>query len=206
MTGETHPEQLIMAALSKWSGLPPDAHKGDAKGIFLADMFQIRKPKTARDRAERIHKSCVEIERSLSSMTWQERVGFYRGLTTSRHTSTFRLTPRMWNVRSIGDDNPIFAFLRALNDGAKQAMSAAERTIDQHQLKSENADMRNQIVALQVAEICIRINKNFKPPKRGVDGPLQRLLHYVYEALGRPDVDLRGPLLAVHDFIKNRKS
>ena len=36
MTDQVFPEQLIMAALSKWSGLPPDAHEGDAKGIFLA--------------------------------------------------------------------------------------------------------------------------------------------------------------------------
>ena len=171
----------------------------------MADLFQIQKPKAARERAERIHAACVEIERSLSSMTWQERVGLYRGLTTSRHTSSFKLTPLTWSAHSIGDDNPILAFIRALDDGAKGAMRAVDRTINQHQPKSENADLRNQVVALHVGEIYFRTTKR-EPPRGGADGPFQRLLRDIYAALGRQVADLRGPLRSVHDFRKNRKS
>jgi len=199
------PTDRVASALSKWSGLPPDEHDGDARDIVMADLFQIEKPKAARGRAERIHKACLEIERALASMTWQERVNLYRGLVMSRHTRSFKLTPRMWSAHSIGDDVPIFAFIRALNDGAKDALRQVDRTIDQHQHKSENADMCNQVVALQVAEIYFRIAKR-EPPKGGADGPFHRLLRGVYRALGRRDVDLRGPLRAVHDFRKNRKS
>ncbi len=79
-----------------------------------------------------------------------------------------------------------------------------DRTIDQHQHKSENADMRNQVVALHLYEIYFRIKKR-EPPKGGADGPFQRLLRAVYMALGRNVNDLRGPLRAVHVFRKNRK-
>ena len=55
MTRGSYPDDIIAIRLSALSGMPPDAHGGDAKGILMADLFQIQKPKAARERAERIH-------------------------------------------------------------------------------------------------------------------------------------------------------
>jgi len=198
------PTDRVASALSKWSGLPPDQHDGDARGIVMADLFQIEKPKAARERAERIHKACLEIEKALASMTWQERVNFYRGFTTSRHTAGFKLKPNLWSAHSIGDDNPILAFIRALDDGAKHAIRAVDSTIDQHQHVSDKTNIRNDVVALHLGEIYFRI-KQREPPKGGANGPFHRLLRNVYMALGRNVNDLRGPLRTVHVFRKNRK-
>ncbi len=54
MTRGSYPDDIIANRLSALSGMPPDAHRGDAKGILLAALFQIQKPKAARGRAERM--------------------------------------------------------------------------------------------------------------------------------------------------------
>jgi len=70
---------------------------------------------------------------------------------------------------------------------------------------SKNANRINIEIAKVVADIYVRVARK-EPPRAGADGPFQRLLSGVYEALDRQGVDVRGPLHKVHEYRKNRHS
>lgn len=208
---EDYPVDSIARALSAWSGLPPEAHEGDAWGIVLADLFQMKTLGTAKDRADRIKSAAQEIEWALASMSWQEQLALQRGFESSKDKPIKLASP----VRIISSDGgilpgnepltPIFGFLRSLMTGAQKVLDDVESAGEAAPAVSENADRRNRIVAIHVGEIYTRHGKK-EPPAAGIDGPFQRLLRSVYICLGRHGVDLRGPLSAVHEFRKNRKS
>ena len=98
----------------------------------------------------------------------------------------------------------ILSFCRELQDGADNEKKRLNYEL-LHLPISKNENRRNIAVAIAVADIYFRHTER-EPPKAGADGPFQRILRDVYEALGRPGVNLRGSLIKVYEYRKNRHS
>ena len=192
MTGEKdHMFDRIVAALCGLSGLPPSEHQRDLNRILKAGLLTYEKPSRNIEFSKRIGKAATEIERVLSAMSWLEHGAFGAGFLSSKPEENYQ-----------GDK--VISFCRALQDGAKTLRRFAEKAQEDHQeIKNENR--RSIEVAIVLSEIYFRI-KQREPPKSGTNGPFQRLLHEVYEALGMQVVDLRGPLRKVHEYRINRHS
>jgi hypothetical protein len=168
-------------------------------------VLQIEKPKKFRERAERIYKAADEINRAMSAMHPMELIHLTCNFVTSRHAPHIISTDQLDPMRPIYSTDMIRFFVSALKDGAKKSEIYADQLLIPRPAKSKNADWYNYRIAVEVAEIYFRVT-NLEPPKAGANGPYQRLLRDVYEAVGRRGVDLRGPLRVVHESRKNRHS
>jgi hypothetical protein len=193
------PHNSIAAALAALSGLSPEDHERDAGLIIGIDGAQIDHPKQAHERARRIRTAAAEIEKAISSMGG-EMGALTGGILFSKHTPQKRPHGHQPLSRSA-----ILAFVRALQDGARAAERSVDSQLSLHHSSHENTNLRRNMVAMLLSEIYYDITEN-EPPRGGPEGPFQRLLRITYTALGHPTNDLRGPLRAVHEFRKNRKS
>ena len=182
----------LTQALSDCSGLPASEHTHDADLIFATTLLKLQDPEKSKERASRIRRAATEIDKAIAALS--------PGVERSTFDAEFQkaLRQRREDPDRLGD------FIEALKAGA----TALEEIADEDLAKlphSRNANRINIEIATVLAEIYVRITGK-DPPRAGTKGPFQRLLHDVYSALGRYDVDLRGPLQKVHEYRKNRHS
>ncbi len=195
----------VAEVLSEWSGLQPLEHKYDAFRLYGICLYHINKPEKIRVEAKRVYKAAYDIERAISALPARARSFIHIGFLSSRHATLIPLPDPHAATTSTHPDDLILCFARALKDGTKTLERYADISLEWHPKDSKNLDWLNHRVAVEVAEIYVRITKR-EPPKGGTNGPFQRLLHKVYGALGRPVENLRGPLRKVHEYRKNRHS
>ena len=200
----------VKDALSRWSGLPPSKHLFDAVLIMTAEMFPNENPRRSVEQLEKIRKAAAEIERAVSAMSQPDQIHLFMGMSESwfaqRYPPSIPRDEKDYIIPRDEKDNvdQILSFSRKLQDGAKHARRSVEERLEVHP-DSKNENRFNTGIAMAVAIVYTSITGR-EPPKAGADGPFQRLLREVYEAIGRPDVDLRGPLRKVHESRKNRHS
>ena len=204
MTAKPSPIEIhdrLTDVLSRWSGLPPSKTGYHATCIQALYTFPLENPSRIVEQLEKISKAAADIERAVSAMSQPDQVWLSQGMIESKHAPPDR--PDILRHEEENVDR-ILSFSRELQDGANWFRLKIKGRLKAHP-DSKNENRRNIVVAIQVAEIYASVAKR-EPPKAGADGPFQRLLREVYEALGMPDVDLKGPLLKAYEYRKNRHS
>lgn len=166
-----------------------DEFQFDGAGNWLAEMMKAAK-------------AAADLRGVLEGLTpWQLRV-FAGGMTESdaypdamiegsdpaANAESFN----RWHVEQA------IRFLQAIEAGARNSRAWAEAWLRDHPAQCRNAEWRNRDVTAAVAEFYSG-HTHRDPPRSGKsDGPFQRLLKDVFTALGRPNVDLRGPMNWLH--------
>ena len=189
----------ILELLSELSNLHPLDLSWDLDIILRAEYGMSTNPSVAIERLERIRRAAIEIERAVSAMGELERSNFDAGLLDSKNIDYHKYCSDVEYKSDI-----ILSFCQAFQDSADYVKKHLTSEL-LHLPISKNENRRNIAVAIAVAVIYFDHTER-APPKSGENGPFQRLLRDVYLALGRGNVDLRGPLRKVHEYRKNRHS